>query len=803
MCQFTSLSAPDQGNVSIYTHHQRQWPYTGYPIFQDSYQLKKYRGSRGGVRKVRKINTIIGNRLEIIEAKPVGTINRNNLTCVKLASIPKNSNFCLMNCQSVRNKAESVKDYILENNFQVCAMTETWLKSHDSKVRGDVRPNGYTLLHTDRVGKTGGGVAVICLKTLKPKKEKVKLFSSFEYMSVILTVKGVHFRLVVLYRPPDPSCTKFLEEFPDLLDEITSSSTHFVIAGDFNIHMNDNSLSSTTSVEELLETYNLKQHVNFATNTAMNTIDLIITRSDEQDLNVCAGSFQTDHTSILCTLNLDKAKPVFEEIKFRKATDIDVSQLKHKITDSEMYNNTDEDVEALVSVYNQTLTNLLDDFAPLITRNVRVHTARPWFNDTIKDEKIKRRKLERKWLKSKNKKDHVAFKRQREAVNTMINTAKSGYYCNLVKDSAGDQKKLYTLVNKITHKVRSTPLPDHESTKDLANDFNNFFAEKIEKIRQNFKTTNNFDQYDTEFDGNKLDSFRPLSEADVIKMVHNSSNKSCELDPIPTSLLKKCLPELAPTLTRIINTSLINGKMPKLFKHAVIKPLLKKAGSETIFKNYRPVSNLPYVSKLIERAVGDQLKTHESTHNLPEPCQSAYKHFHSTETALMSVVCDILSELDNKKVVLFTLLDLSAAFDTVDHELLLKRLKSMYGISDVALQWFESYLKGRTQAATANDILSELVILLFGVPQGSVLGPLLYSIYAKPLADIIRLFLALFHLFADDTQLGKAVDIFKDGELSEAILILQKCINAISDWMGSNQLKLNEEKTEFIFFILF
>ena len=614
------------------------------------------------------------------------------------------------------------------------------------------------------------------------------------------SIKGQLFSIISLYRPPKNSLNMFFSDFADLLDTIMESKTRFVIAGDFNIQVNKDENSSSKYLRDLLDIYNLTQHVNFETNGSGNIIDPIITRSDEPDILAHGGSFISDHQSVIGTLDIYKSQPEFSEISYRKIKDINLVEFRKAIKDSILCENLPDDIDKVVSSYNEILAQLLETYAPLKKRTFVTRTARPWFDEEIKLAKRKRRKLERLWRRTKSENDFSAFKTQRNLVNKLLITKKSLYYCQKINDSKGNQRALYSIIDNLTHKVKKTPLPEAKSDLDLADGFNNYFGEKIDNIRNSFPDITDYNKYDVNFDGKNLSEFKLLSEDDIIDMIKESPNKSCALDPIPTYLLKDCICELAPVITHLVNLSLTKGVMPKQLKHAIIKPLLKKQGSEKIFKNYRPVSNLAYISKLIERAVSQQLQSHETENNLKEIYQSAYKQYHSTETALMTVICDILSELDNKKVVLVALLDLSAAFDTVDHNLLLERLNSMYGINSTALSWLKSYLTDRTQSVTRNSIESAIRYLLYGVPQGSILGPPFYCNYTKPLADIIRLFLIIYHLFADDTQLGISVDPSKHEELINSINILENCIESISSWMASNQLKLNEDKTEFIVF---
>lgn len=228
------------------------------------------------------------------------------------------------------------------------------------------------------------------------------------------------------------------------------------------------------------------------------------------------------------------------------------------------------------------------------------------------------------------------------------------------------------------------------------------------------------------FDG----SFKPLSEGDVRELIEGFPNKSCILDPMPMSLVINCVDMLLPVITKVINPSLESGSFALNWKCALVNPLLKRTGLDLVFKNYRPVSNLQYVSKLTERAVFNQLHEHMMANSIYPLFQSAYRKYHSTETALLRVMNDILLKMNSQHVTLLVLLDLSAAFDTVSHDVLLDRLHNDVGLRGNALKWFHSYLSQRSQRVSIHGTLSNYFELDCGVPQGSCLGSLLFIVYA-------------------------------------------------------------------------
>ena len=267
-------------------------------------------------------------------------------------------------------------------------------------------------------------------------------------------------------------------------------------------------------------------------------------------------------------------------------------------------------------------------------------------------------------------------------------------------------------------------------------------------------------------------------------------------------MVKDSVDELIPMVTILVNLSLQSANVPDSMKQALVTPLLKKDDLDPeVLKNYRPVSNLSFLSKVLERVVAARLTNYMTINQLHEPMQSAYRSCHSTETALVRVQNDILRTLDQGGAAILVLLDLSAAFDTIDHSILLSRMESVLGVKGSALQWFKSYLLGRKQRIKINNDFSENQEILWSVPQGSVLGALLFLIYIIPLAQLIRSYGLNNHGYADDTQLCLSFKKTSDNAIvKREILNLEKCLCDISVWMSQNKLKLNNDKTEIILF---
>uniref|UniRef100_A0A8C9X8F2 Reverse transcriptase domain-containing protein n=1 Tax=Sander lucioperca TaxID=283035 RepID=A0A8C9X8F2_SANLU len=235
-----------------------------------------------------------------------------------------------------------------------------------------------------------------------------------------------------------------------------------------------------------------------------------------------------------------------------------------------------------------------------------------------------------------------------------------------------------------------------------------------------------------------LDCFYTIDLQQLMLKVSSTKPSTCLLDPIPTRLLKEALPVVNTSLLDMINMSLVTGYVPQSFKVAVIKPLLKKLTLDPkVLANYRPISNLSFLSKILEKVVANQLCDFLHRNSLFENFQSGFRMHHSTETALVEITNDLTAS-DKGLVSVLVLLDLSAAFDTIDHSILLQRLELLVGIKGIALSWFKSYFSDRSQFVNVNDESSRHAKVSHGVPQGSMLGPILFSLYMLPLGNIIR-----------------------------------------------------------------
>ena len=249
-----------------------------------------------------------------------------------------------------------------------------------------------------------------------------------------------------------------------------------------------------------------------------------------------------------------------------------------------------------------------------------------------------------------------------------------------------------------------------------ADSFAKFFCDKVSDVRS-LTTAGAVDPECADFHGHPLDKFDQFSISDVVRLIKDSPTQACGLHPILTWLVKKFVHLLAPFLTCLFNRSLLQGQFPENFRIAEVTPILKKPTLDpSVFSSYRPISNLPFISKVLKRAVNERMLLHLHSNNLLPEHQSAYRRSHSTETALLKVISDALIAADMGKLNLLGMLDLSAAFDCVDHSILLGRLEVLsFGFVGAVLDWMRFYLVRRRQYIRYNGLTSSTTVVQFGV----------------------------------------------------------------------------------------
>ncbi len=811
-----------------------------FELIKDLHILKPFRGKSSGQRKSKLIpnsgetilqkhdpysidcqNDIpvrVTQRVDIHNViKSYSTVNIKSLkvidTCKSTLLKSDGLSLSLLNARSINNKATTICEQIIEKKTDMLAITETWLKSNNESVTNDLCPEGYSFIGAARKSARacrGGGVGLIYKSEYDIQTIPSDKFKSFEHLNILLKA-SVPMCLSIVYRPPPSkknklTITEFLEEFELFLSDLVVSHRNLFIVGDFNIHWGIDTNVNAKRFEDILQSFGLQQNVKSATHKSKNILDLVITPANNSLLKSVSVQNEdiSDHYTVKCDLdfNVKQVAVKTKSVRLFKAIDRTAFgiDLKTMLTNVSLGENDNPNV--ILHKLNDTLSVVLDKHAPRKTVKVKGYTKKPWYNCEIHQERKVRRQMERKMLKSKLEIHKQIFLAQRNKVVKMIDSAKSEYYRE--KFSEADSKETFRLVNGLLQGKQTVNLPPYNDPKQMANDFVQYFYSKIETIQESFTPEHCVDISDPNSlgldDSSCMYCFQLVTADSMRKVVMKSATKSCSQDAIPTWLLKEedILSCLLPVITALVNASLQQGCFPDDMKHAIIIPLLKKLSLLlSLLKNFRPVSNLLYLGKVLEKVAANQLVEFLQMGGHFDPLQSAYRQGHGVETALSKIKNDIDQDLNLGYGILLGLLDLSAAFDTLDHARLLNQLYTI-GVRGVALHWFRSYLTGRTQAVVIDGVSSDPVSLSTGVPQGSVLGPLLFLIYIEPLGRIIDKHGISRHGYADDTQLYVKFSLREHDGLQKATTKLENCISEIRHWLNHNKLKLNDSKTEFM-----
>ena len=578
--------------------------------------------------------------------------------------------------------------YLQDLNISLCFFTETWLTDNNNNITASIKSYGYNIIHTyrsDAHNKTkGGGVAIVYQNTLNLTQVFMNHGKTFEsVMAKFRDTSGNNVCCICTYRPGILS-DLFYDEFDEFIGTVFIRFSKIIICGDLNLHLDNVRDQNTVRFAELLSSYGLQQLVKEPTHSKGHLLDVVISSNKvikTDSVFVNAGDSllfpSCDHHMVSFTLNnfsiIGNQK---KRIAFRNLRTINREQLHMDLSSSlSTINSNDTDFEAIIDSYNTSCLHILDKHAPLRTKEINDREDSPWFDGEYKCLRAQRRKAERKG-------DHKLYVSLRDQCNDLANKKKHDFIKTQFEKHNNSPKSLYKFVDTFLDKDNSLPLPPTDDLKQCVDDFNNFFQMKIDGIRSKIGNHTEDPSSYNKFNGSKLETFSPTTVDEISEILKDTEFKSSSVDPLPSCLIKENMDIFLPALCEIVNASLNSGSIAGL-KLAHITPLLKGTGLDTTnLKNFRPISNLTFEGKLIERVVLRRLSEHLDHNNLNIPYQSGYKKSHSTETLLIRIVNDLLIASSENKATVVMMLDLSAAFDTVDHSKLLIILKHDLGISE-------------------------------------------------------------------------------------------------------------------------
>ncbi|CAH2092304.1 unnamed protein product [Euphydryas editha] len=432
-----------------------------------------------------------------------------------------------------------------------------------------------------------------------------------------------------------------------------------------------------------------------------------------------------------------------------------------------------------LNVFNSLLTELFDKHAPL--RPVKLkHLPAPWLTQDIKSLMLKRNAAKSKFKLIPSENNHNKYKKLRNLCSRACRDAQSNFIDNSIKNNS--PARIWRFLESLGIGRQRSNL---SSSIDL-DALNNHFA-KVKSLDNRVKLDTLKHIRAAPLKVNTPFELQPVTSEDVRKHILSIKSDASGSDGINRKLVLLVLDHIIPVLTYIFNFSLSSNTFPNAWQHAHVIPI-PKINNPSLFSHYRPISILPFLSKVLERIVFTQLNVFLLKNRILSPYQSGFRTGHSTVTALVKVCDDIRFNMDNKLLTIAVLLDFSNAFNSVDHDILLALLRSI-GLSANTISRFSSYLRNRQQRIVANDTLSSYVHLSSGVPQGGVLSPLIFSIFI----DSIPPLLSSYHLYADDLQLYVSTPA---NDIAGAINKINVDLSCISNWCKSYGLCLNAAKSQ-------
>ena len=742
-----------------------------------------------------------------------------------------NSNFIVsqMNCRSLQKNFQKIKVFLgnLQKKPDILILSENWIKN---SFINHYQLDGYNLQLLPRKNKRGGGVGAYFSANLNytTRHDLMAKYNSVNYENMIFEITDNLFGSMIffsIYRPPSTSITDFNHELLTMLDEISRGNlkSHLLVAGDFNLDLLKTDSINTRQFLNSMASVNLYPKILSPTRVTdghMSLIDNIFVSSSVLiDHSGVLLDDISDHYPTFITIkiqpvfkdcgskNIDKNIRMFGKKNFSNFNNLlnnfDWQNLHNQILYEHSFNNMN--ASDLYNVFYDAFYNVYNKAFPLSSENEsNLKANKKDFNDPWMTPQLLRCcRVKSKLLKTcrrfRNNVSKTKYKNYAKILKSAIRKAEQIYYSNMFHKNTSSKniwKNINSLLRPNCNEQTNSEFLDCGSTitdpKEIAIGFNNFFTNIGRKIADSIPAVA---ESPSLFLRSKItDSifFHPTDVYEIKGIISNlKHNSSPGLDCIFPAAIKASSNFIAPILTTLINFSLEECMFPENLKNAKVIPIFKDQNSK-LFSNYRPISVLSVFSKIYEYVIKNRLSVFFNKHNVLVDNQFGFREGHSTYMPVTSLVDQITENIDEGLYSVAILLDFKKAFDSLDHNILLSKMEH-YGIRGAALKLIHSYLSKRSQVVAYNNALSTQQNIITGVPQGSILGPLLFLIYINDIVNSSNL--ASFLIYADDTT-----TIYSDSDPSSLNSKINNDLINICHWCNVNKVAINLSKTKYMIF---
>ncbi|ORD93263.1 RTJK, partial [Enterospora canceri] len=676
------------------------------------------------------------------------------------------------------------------DQYHIIGVTESWLDTSNRDYIAEFQLSGYTIFSCERENRIGGGVILYIHSSLHPISIKTEPINGVDTVFIELKNNASRKILGLIYRPPGRSAEIDRLLFESISETISQCET--IIMGDFNLPVArwGNPLRSHTGHDlytNLLES-ELHQHVHEPTRD-LNTLDLILSTSKDLVSNVNVGPVfsSSDHRIITFNLRMKEIKVNDSKERVPNYQRANFTRMRIILEDtdwSELLSESESDIDKSWEAFTTKLNEAISVCVPYRYRRSARKNKPKWWNEEIKNSLSLKKHAYDKYISTKNQDDKVEFDRARSETKRLIKRSKKNLEEYIAESCKSNPKEFYSFVKSkkaLTCNIGPLTKGQGNHTNDeneMATILNNFFASVFTE-----EDCSSFQPLETRRTENFLNNLL-IVESDVVQKIDKmKTNKTPGPDKISPRILKEVKHQISKPLAIIFNKSLRNGKVPSDWKRANVTPIFKK-GDKSQPGNYRPISLTSVVCKLMETIIRDNMVKFLEDNDIIKPSQHGFRNKRSCLTNLLDFFHNVFDTYDESRAVDVIYLDFQKAFDKVPHQRLLNKLKT-HGISGSIYNWLQDWLSERKQRVVLNGVSSQWLNVKSGVPQGSVLGPILFLIYVNDIDDGISCKISK---FADDTKIASKVTTTSDRE------VLQSDLDRLTSWANKWQMKFNVDK---------